>query len=153
MTWRSWTCMPVTVKLSQPAFTVDNRVDLCRAATVADADRLTSPPLSRSPRGELFTRGYRSNRGCRVFGHSGGKHTFRCADGIISRHITALACVPAKSPHGHAPRRMELSHSSYIHQRGRSRPEKRRPTPRIVNIFLCRPFNDLFNSRSIQIQA
>jgi hypothetical protein len=32
--------------------------------------------LSRSPRGELFTRGYRSNRGCRDFGHSGGKTHF-----------------------------------------------------------------------------
>jgi len=102
--------MPVTVKLSQPAFTVDNRVDLCRAATVADADRLTSPPLSRSPRGS-FSQGAIDQIEAAAFSATVvGKHTFRYADGIISRHITALAC--RQNPvTAFRVRRTELFHS------------------------------------------
>jgi hypothetical protein len=83
--------------------------------------------LSRSPRGELFTRGYRSSRGCRDFRHSDGKHAFDASrDQRLYRLKPSFngGSVPAKSPHGHALRRMELSHSSYIHQRGRFRSEK-----------------------------
>ena len=129
---------------------------LCGSASWLTPNCLTSLLFELLAARLPFQEGLSVKYRCGDFGHRGGKHAF---DASREQRLYRLkpSCNGGSVPAKPLTALLYAERNFFIHEifidAGAFDSRKRRPSPRIVNLFLCRLLNDLFNSRQMQIEA